>query len=97
MACPSAAGSSSQRISKCSSQPVDGKRTGVPALVCILFDEPGALESSEHLMGDGPADDEMLGERALVDKEPAVRKQGCDRMFDERIDARLAIERLQAA
>ena len=78
-------------------QPVDCKRAGVPALVRVLFDQPGALESSQHLMGDGPADDEMLGERALVDKEPTVRQQGCDGMLDQRIDARLVIERLEAA
>ena len=48
-------------------QPVDCERAGVPALVRVLFDQPGALESSEHLMGDSPADDEMLCERAFVD------------------------------
>ena len=48
-------------------------------------------------MGDGPADDEMLRECALVDQEPTIRQQGCDGVLDERIDARLVIERLEAA
>ena len=70
-------------------QPIDGERAGVPALIGAFFDEPGALESSEHLVGDGPADAEMLGERALVDKEPAVREQCGDGMLDQGVDARL--------
>ena len=78
-------------------QPVDRERPGIPSLVRVLFDEPGALESSQHLMGDGPADAEMLRERALVDKEPTVRQQGRDGVLDERIDARLVIGRLETA
>src|SRR5271155_5650421 len=78
-------------------KPVDRERTGVPALIRILFDEPGALESSQHLMGDGPADDELLCECALVDQEATVRQRGCARVLDKRIDARLVIERLEAA
>ena len=54
-------------------QPVDRERTGVPALVHDLFDESGALKSSQHLMGNGPANAKVLGERALVDEEPTVR------------------------
>src|ERR1700686_984968 len=79
------------------SQPVDRKRASVPTLVPILFDEPGALKSSQDFVGDCPADAEMLCERALVDKEPAIRQRGSDGVFDERIDARLMIGRLETA
>ena len=78
------------------SQPVDRERPSVPSLIHILFDEPGALESSQHLMGDGPADAEVLRERALVDKEPTIRQQGRDGVLNERIDARLVIGRSRA-
>ena len=48
-------------------------------------------------MGDGPADAEVLRERALVDKEPTIRQQGRDGVLNERIDARLVIGRLETA
>ncbi len=48
-----------------------GEAAGIPALVHVLGDEPGAFEPGQHLMRDGPAHLMMLGERALVDQKAA--------------------------
>ena len=75
MACPRAGRLEQPAHLEMLAQPVDRERTRVPALVHDLFDEPGALKSSQHLMGNGPANAKVLRERALVDEEPTVRQR----------------------
>src|SRR5271166_1282942 len=62
------------------------QRPGVPALVAVLNRDAGSFELGQHFMRNRAADVEVLGERALIEKEPPVDDACRDRMLDGAIN-----------